>query len=95
MVQFVGNSFSDFKNDSLANRESAQAGQNWLDLAVPRLVCNNSRKGFLNHFYLFTLGLFTLFFCHKHNHIIIIYKQLIVESSLLMLTCMQEENCNS
>ena len=34
-------SFSNFEIDSLANREPLQAGQNWHDVAVPRLLCNN------------------------------------------------------
>ena len=31
------------------NREPVQAGQNWRDGAVPRLLCNNSSKGVLNY----------------------------------------------
>ena len=32
----------------MAYREPVQAGQNWRDVAVPRLLCNNSSKGVLN-----------------------------------------------
>ena len=37
------------KFDLMVNREPVQAGQNWRDVAVPRLLCNNSSKGVLNH----------------------------------------------
>ena len=42
----------DLEIESMANREPVKAGQNWRDVAVPRLFCNNSSKrsnGILNH----------------------------------------------
>ena len=35
MVQYLESSCSNFKIDSLANRETVQAGQNWRDVVVP------------------------------------------------------------
>ena len=49
MVQYFERSSSNFEIYSLANREPVQAGQNWRDVAVPRLLCNNSSEGVLNH----------------------------------------------
>ena len=48
VVQYLEISCGNFENDSMANREPAQAGQNWRDVAVLRLLCNNSSKGVLN-----------------------------------------------
>ena len=48
VVQYLESSSSNFKINFLANREPVQAGQNWLDVAVPRFLCNNSSKGVLN-----------------------------------------------
>ena len=45
VVQYLESSCSNFDIDSLMNR----AGQNWHDVAEPRLLCNNSSKGNLNH----------------------------------------------
>ena len=49
MVQYLESSCGNFEIYSMANREPVQAGQNWRDVAVPRLLCNNSSKGVLNH----------------------------------------------
>ena len=38
MVQYLESSCNNFEIDSLANGEPVQAGQNWRDGAVPRLV---------------------------------------------------------
>ena len=48
MVQYLESSCGNFEIDSMAYREPVQAGQNWRDVAVPRLLCNNSSKGVLN-----------------------------------------------
>ena len=48
MVQYLESRFGNFEIDSMAYRELVQAGQNWRDVAVPRLLCNNSSKGILN-----------------------------------------------
>ena len=49
MVQYLESSCSNFEIDSMANREPEQASQNWRNVGVPRLLCNNSSKGVLNH----------------------------------------------
>ena len=49
MVQYLESSGSNFEIDSLVNREPVQAGQNGRDVAVPRLLCDDSSKGVLNH----------------------------------------------
>ena len=49
MVQYLESSCGNFEIDSMANREPVQAGQNWRDVAVPRLLCKNSSKGVLDH----------------------------------------------
>ena len=49
MVQYLESSSTNFEVDSLANGEPVQAGQNGQDVAVPRLLCNISSKGVLNH----------------------------------------------
>jgi hypothetical protein len=38
VVQYLESSCSDFKVNFLVNREPVQAGQDWCDVAVPRLV---------------------------------------------------------
>ena len=48
VVQYLGSSCGNFEIDSMANREPVQAGQNWRDVEVPRMLCNNSSKGALN-----------------------------------------------
>ena len=48
MVQYLESSCGYFEIDSMAYREPLQAGQNWRDVAVPSLLCNNSSKGVLN-----------------------------------------------
>ena len=48
VVQYLERSCGNFEIDSMAYREPVQAGQNWRDVAVPRLLCNNSSKGILN-----------------------------------------------
>ena len=48
VVQYLESSCGNFEIDSMAYREPVQAGQNWRDVAVPRLLCNNSSKGVLN-----------------------------------------------
>ena len=49
VAQYLESSCGNFEIDSMANREPVQASQNWCDVAVPRLLCNNSSKGVLNH----------------------------------------------
>ena len=49
VVQYLESSYGNLEIDSMAYREPVQAGQNWRDMAVPRLLCNNSNKGVLNH----------------------------------------------
>ena len=49
VVQYLKSSCGNFETDSIANREPVQAGQNWRDVAVPKLLCDNSSKGVLNH----------------------------------------------
>ena len=49
VVQYLESSCGNFEIDSMANREPLQTGQNWRDVAVPRLLCNESSKGVLNH----------------------------------------------
>ena len=49
MVQYLESSCGNFEIDSMAYREPVQAGQNWRNVAVPRLLCNNSSKGILDH----------------------------------------------
>ena len=49
MVQYLKSSCGNFETDPLTNREPVQASQNWRNVAVPRLLCNNSSKGVLNH----------------------------------------------
>ena len=41
MVEYLESSCGNFEIDSMAYREPVQA-QNWRDVAVPRLLCNNS-----------------------------------------------------
>ena len=48
VVQYLESSCGNFEIDSMAYWEPVQAGQNWRDVAVPRLLCNNSSKGVLN-----------------------------------------------
>ena len=48
MVQYLESSCGNFEIDSMAYREPVQAGQNWRDVAVPRLLCHNSSKGILD-----------------------------------------------
>ena len=48
MVQYLESSCGNFEIDSMAYREPVQAGQNCRDVAVLRLLCNNSSKGVLN-----------------------------------------------
>ena len=48
MVQYLESGCGNFEIDSMAYREPVQAGQNWRDVAVPRLLCNNSSKSILN-----------------------------------------------
>jgi hypothetical protein len=48
VVQYLESGCGNFEIDSMAYREPVQAGQNWRDVAVPRLLCNNSSKGILN-----------------------------------------------
>ena len=48
MVQYLESGCGNFEINSMAYREPVQAGQNWRDVAVPRLLCNNSSKGILN-----------------------------------------------
>ena len=48
MVQYLECSCGNFEIVSIVYREPVQAGQNWRDVAVPRLLCNNSSKGVLN-----------------------------------------------
>ena len=47
VLQYLESSCGNFETDSMAYREPVQAGQNWRDVAVPRLLCNNSSKGVL------------------------------------------------
>ena len=49
LVKYLESSCGNFEIDSTVNRESVQVSQNWRDVAVPRLWCNNSSKGVLNH----------------------------------------------
>ena len=49
MVQYLESSCSNLKIDFMANREPVQACQNQSDVAVLRLLCDNSSKGVLNH----------------------------------------------
>ena len=49
VVQYLKSNCGYFEINSMVNREPVQAGQNWRDVAVPRLLCNNSSKGVLNH----------------------------------------------
>ena len=49
VVQYLESSFGNFEINSMANRQPVQAGQNWRDAAVPRLLCDNSSQGVLNH----------------------------------------------
>ena len=49
VVQYLESSCGNFEIDLMANREPVQAGQNWRDVAVRRLLCNNWSKGVLNH----------------------------------------------
>ena len=49
VVHYLESSCGNFEIDSMANREPVQADQNWRDVAVPRLLCNNLSKGVLNH----------------------------------------------
>ena len=48
VVQYLESSCGNLEIDSMAYREPVQAGQNWRDVAEPKLVCNNSSKGVLN-----------------------------------------------
>ena len=48
-MHYLESSCGNFEIDSMANREPVQAGQNWCDVAVPRLWCSNSSEGVLNH----------------------------------------------
>ena len=49
MVQYLESGCGNFEINSMANGQPVQAGQNWRDVAVPRLLCNNSSQGVLNH----------------------------------------------
>ena len=49
VVQYLESSCGNFEIDSMAYRELVPAVQNWRDVAVPRLLCNNSSKVVLNH----------------------------------------------
>ena len=44
-VQYLESSCGNFEIDSMANREPVQVGQNWRDVARPRLLCNNLSEG--------------------------------------------------
>ena len=48
MVQYLESSCGNCEIDTMAYWEPVQAGQNWHEVAVPRLLCNNSSKGVLN-----------------------------------------------
>ena len=48
VVQYLESSCGNFEIDSMAYREPVQTGQNWRNVVIPRLLCNNSSKGVLN-----------------------------------------------
>ena len=45
VVQYLESSCGNFGINLMANREPVQAGQNWHDVAVPRLLCNEIEQG--------------------------------------------------
>ena len=48
MVYYLESSCRHFKNDSLANKESKQVGQDWREMTIVRISGNNSGEVVLN-----------------------------------------------